>query len=191
LLVPNSLALSQTTTIGKIENSGACSFTSINANNSTFNISKGCGRLSPDDAKQLARILTIARKNDLSLKDLAAQLALSNAPAYTIPVVGGVATPDLSHGLTQRVLLHADTIIAAPRLPHTSKDETIKWTLFVDQDTVGEHKYTTDLLDAKTTWPGLVPNSRASYEFVTESPGHTVMRSVPIVNIGIDLPPKE
>jgi hypothetical protein len=125
--------------------------------------------------KKLDRILQ-------QLNDMNAAASLSTAPIYTIPVIDGIATPDLSHGFTQRVVLHSDIVIAAPRLPHTSKNETVVWTLFVDQDATGEHKYTTDLLDAKTTWPGLVPNSRASYEFVTESSGRTVMRSVPIVN---------
>jgi hypothetical protein len=110
------------------------------------------------------------------------ELARFAAPLHTIPVVGGVATPDLSHGLTQRVLLHSDISIAAPKLPHPNKDGTIVWTLFVDQDTVGNHTYTMNFLQPKTTWPGLVGNSRASYELITDSAGQTVMRSVPIVN---------
>ena len=55
-------AIGQTTTIGKIENSGECSFTVVNANNSTFKISCGGKGLRPDEAKQLAQVLTIVNE---------------------------------------------------------------------------------------------------------------------------------
>jgi hypothetical protein len=111
------------------------------------------------------------------------KLALSAAPIYTIPVIDGIATPDLSRGLTQRVVLHSDIVIAAPRLPQTSKDETIVWTLFVDQDAPGNHKYTTEFLKEKTTWPGLIGNASSSFELITDSSGHTRVRGMPIGNM--------
>jgi hypothetical protein len=110
------------------------------------------------------------------------ELARFAAPLYTIPVHGGVATPDLAHGLTQRVLLHSNIAIDAPKLPLLNKDGTTVWTLFVDQDALGNHTYTMNFLEGKTTWPGLIGNSRASYELITNSAGHTLMRSVPIMN---------
>jgi hypothetical protein len=75
----------QTTTIGKVDNSGDCSVTAVNASNSTFKISCGGKGLRPEDAKQLAQVLTIVKKNDLqftqvlqSLETLVAQ-AKANA----------------------------------------------------------------------------------------------------------------
>src|SRR6185437_3866263 len=70
------------------------------------------------------------------------ELARLTGPVHTIPVVRGVATPDLAQGLTQRVLLRADTHIAAPRLPPMPKGGSLTWTLFIDEDSVGSHQYT-------------------------------------------------
>jgi hypothetical protein len=79
-------AMGQITTIGKTENSGQCSFTVVNPNNSTFKVSCGGKGLRPEEAKQLAQVLTIVKRNDLqfaqvlqSLETLAAQMKASAA----------------------------------------------------------------------------------------------------------------
>jgi hypothetical protein len=109
------------------------------------------------------------------------KLALERAPIYTIATINGLATPDLTHGFTQRVVLDTDDVtIAIPRLPPLEKGEVINWTLFVDEDPKGMHVYSMPFI--KKNWPGLVGNFRASYEFQSDASGKTVMRSVPIVN---------
>jgi len=85
-----SHSLGQTTTIDKINNSGDCSFTAVNAANSIFKITCGGKGLRPEEAKQLSQILSTVKKNDLqftqvmqSLEALAAQ-AKANAAKPTV-----------------------------------------------------------------------------------------------------------
>jgi hypothetical protein len=79
-------SLAQTTTIDKINNSGDCSFTTVNAVNSIFKITCGGKGLRPEEAKQLSQILSTVKKNDLqftqvmqTLNALAAQAKASAA----------------------------------------------------------------------------------------------------------------
>lgn len=58
----------------------------------------------------------------------------TSAPIYEVPVVNGVATPDLSKGSVQRVTLTADTVLSAPKLLVSQNLTTFTWTLFLDQD---------------------------------------------------------
>ncbi len=141
---------------------------------------RGMAQDSSQMTKQLALIIEQLGKMSATTAGTQAKQALTSAPTHTIEVEQGKAAPDLSKGLTQRVLLDSDVVISAPRLPDLNKDETVTWTLFVDQDAVGEHKYTMDFLEGKTTWPGLTANMRGIYEFITEPNGSTVLRGVPI-----------
>jgi len=59
------LSLAQTTSINKVDNSGACSFTAVNVTNSTFKVTCGGKPLQPGEVIQLSRILSLMRKEDL------------------------------------------------------------------------------------------------------------------------------
>ncbi len=143
---------------------------------------RGRSQDSSEMIKKLDKILQELNDINPAGSEANSKLALAAAPIYAIPVVDGRATPDLSHGLTQRVVLHTDIVLAAPRLPRMGKDEVIVWTLFVDEDGSGLHQYTTEFLEGKTTWAGLAGNTRISFELVTEANGSTVMRAIPIGN---------
>lgn len=52
---------------------------------------------------------------------------------HVIPVIGGVATPNLSTNLIQYVLLTENVTIAAP----TGASGPLSWTLIMDQDSTG------------------------------------------------------
>jgi hypothetical protein len=105
---------------------------------------------------------------------------------YSVPVVNGTATPDVRRGSDQRVTLTTDTNIAAPVLPQMAPNTTIRWTLFLDQDTIGGHTYTILFAPKLIPLEGLLPSTRASMEFVTDATGSTVMVSLPIINIPIE-----
>lgn len=111
------------------------------------------------------------------------ELARLNGPLYHVPVIRGVATPDLSKGFTQQILLTGDIRINPPILPPMPRGGTASWTLFLDQDAVGSHQYTFEFERDIKAYPGLVPNSRASFEFVTDEHGRTTMRGLPIVDL--------
>jgi hypothetical protein len=119
-------------------------------------------------------------KTDLTNAQLS--LARYTAPVYAVPVKGGVATPDLSKGFNQRVVLTADTRIAEPLFPQIAGNNSITWTLFLDQDTRGSHVYAIDAAPDLSPVHGLHPNTRASFEFVTEADGTTSMRGLPVIN---------
>jgi hypothetical protein len=70
------------------------------------------------------------------------ELARLNGPLYRIPVIHGIATPDLSKGFIQQILLTGDIRINPPILPTMRKGRTASWMLFLDQDSVGSHQYT-------------------------------------------------
>jgi hypothetical protein len=55
----------QTTNIGKVDNSGTCSFTAINVANSTYKITCGNKGLDPKEARQLSEVLSIVKDNRL------------------------------------------------------------------------------------------------------------------------------
>ena len=98
---------------------------------------------------------------------------LPMAPIYLVPVVNGDALPDLSHGFTQRVLLTRDTRIEAPRLPAMPQGGSIKWTLFLDQDSIGNHKFSILFSPLPNEILALSPKHRSTFEYVTDSEGRT------------------
>jgi len=67
------------------------------------------------------------------------ELARMTGPPYLVPVIHGVATPNISNGNKQVVLLTQDTRIALPKFP---KNKTFSWTLSLIQDGVGGHHFT-------------------------------------------------
>jgi hypothetical protein len=67
------------------------------------------------------------------------ELARLTGPPYRVPVIQGIATPDISRGNKQVVLLTSDTRINLPTLP---KDKSFTRTLFLTQDGVGQHQFT-------------------------------------------------
>jgi hypothetical protein len=204
-LIAGKSALNAQTSVGDVKTVGNCSPVVIQPKGG-FQIVCYDSTLSREEAlkqaKQISELLSrlratsqdggeVTKKLDEILRELGdmkvstsatnLKLALERAPIYTTATVNGVATPDLTHGFTQRVLLDTDGItIALPRLPHLEKGEVINWTLFVDEDSKGMHAYSMPFI--KKSWPGLVGNVRASYEFQSDASGKTVMRSVPIVN---------
>jgi hypothetical protein len=111
------------------------------------------------------------------------ELARLTGPVHIIPVINGVATPDLSKGLIQQILLTRDVRIMSPKLPDIGKEGTAPWTLFLDQDSVGSHQYTFQFMRDARANPGLVPNSRVSFEFITDTHGRSTIRGIPLVDI--------
>jgi len=111
----------------------------------------------------------------LRLKADEAELELRRlmAPIYLVPVVNGDALPDLSHGFTQRVLLTRDTRIEAPRLPAMPQGGSIKWTLLLDQDSIGNHKFSILFSPLPNEILALSPKHRSTFEYVTDSEGRT------------------
>lgn len=66
----------------------------------------------------------------------------TSSPIYTVPIISGVATPDLSHGVNQLVILTADTTIAAP----INGGSINTWILITQQDNVGGHSALMNIL---------------------------------------------
>ncbi len=122
-----------------------------------------------------------AAKRDMVAAQL--ELARLTGPVHLIHIIHGIATPDLSKGLIPQILLTEDVRIKPPILPPLSKEGTATWTLFLDQDSVGSHQYTFEFMRDVKAYPGLVPNSRASFDFVTDTHGRTTMRGIPIVDM--------
>jgi hypothetical protein len=89
-------------------------------------------------------------------------------PPYLVPVIHGVATPDISKGNKQVVLLTENTHIILPALP---KGKSFSWTLIVTQDRVGQHQFTT----SPQMMPGNIlqspPHSSWVLTLVTDSNG--------------------
>lgn len=114
----------------------------------------------------------------------ASELALARytAPTFSIPVRKGSATPDLSKGYNQRVVLTSDTRIKVPRFITLPNNFTVTWVLFLDQDEAGSHVYTIDFMPDLIALRGLLPNTRTTFEFVTEADGTTSMRGLPTIN---------
>jgi hypothetical protein len=107
---------------------------------------------------------------------------------HTIPVENGRATPDLTRGSIQLATLVADTTIDPPIVPPMSPGTVFRWTLFLDQDTVGGHAYTILFLPDLTPLKGLLPHTRARLELATDEKGITAMLSPPMVNRPITVP---
>lgn len=104
------------------------------------------------------------------------ELARLTGPPYNVPVIHGVATPDLSKGFLQRVLLTSPTLINLPIMPKGAS--AVAWTLFLTQDARGGHTF-------KISWaPGwnenliAEPGSQWTADFVTDSQGVTVERGI-------------
>jgi hypothetical protein len=78
---------------------------------------------------------------DANEKAALAQLELARltGPPYLVPVIHGTATPDLSKGTKQLVLLTSDTRINLPKLP---EGKSLTWTLILAQDEVGQRQFT-------------------------------------------------
>lgn len=129
--------------------------------------------------RQFDKDLTQAK---VDLANAQVSLARYTAPIYLVPVKDGVATPDLSKGFNQRIVLTGDTRIAEPIYPHIAGNDSITWALFLDQDTRGSHVYTIDSAPDLSPVHGLSPNTRASFEFVTDADGRTSMRGLPVIN---------
>ena len=129
--------------------------------------------------RQFDRDLTTAR---IELTNAQLSLARYTAAIYLVPVKDGVATPDLSKGFNQRVVLTADTRIAEPLFPQIAGNDSITWTLFLDQDALGLHAYMIDSAPDLIPLHRLLPNTRSSFEFVTEADGTTSMRGLPVIN---------
>jgi hypothetical protein len=66
------------------------------------------------------------------------ELARLTGPPYMVPVIQGSATPDLSKGTKQLVLLTSDTRIILPKLPD---GKSLTWTLILAQDERGQHQF--------------------------------------------------
>lgn len=64
----------QTSNIGKIDNSGMCSFTTVNSSNSTYKILCGGRVLNSEQARQLSEILSVVTKNKLQLSKVVSTL---------------------------------------------------------------------------------------------------------------------
>lgn len=104
-------------------------------------------------------------------------------PIYTVPIVAGVATPDLSQGPNQLVLMTADTQIAAPINATVSQG----WSLITRQDNVGGHSA---LFDASYFFKGQSggsPQSPASTQCQANwifdfSSGHSSLNGSPSID---------
>ncbi len=77
---------------------------------------------------------------DANEKAAKAQLELARltGPPYLVPIIHGIATPDLSKGSKQLVLLTSDTRI---NLPKASDGKSLTWTLILAQDEHGQHQF--------------------------------------------------
>jgi hypothetical protein len=69
-----------------------------------------------------------------------ADLARITGRPYAVPVIHGVARPDLSKSDSQFLRLTSDTKIAFPKL---SEGQHENWTLTIAQNSVGQHQITT------------------------------------------------
>jgi len=127
----------------------------------------------------------------LRLKADNAELELARliGPPYDIPVIRGTATPDLSHGFIQRVLLTGDTRIIRPALPSMANGGSISWTLLLDQDSKGGHKFTISFASLPNMVLALDPHSRCTFEYITDTDGATSLRGLPWLNSPIPKTP--
>src|ERR1022692_879337 len=124
--------------------------------------------LNDRQAEQLRKFDESMTKAKIELANAQLSLARYTAPVYLVPLKNGVAIPDLSKGFNQRVVLTADTRISEPLFPQLTGHDSIMWTLFLDQDAHGSHAYVIDSAPDLILLHGLLPNTRATFEFVTE-----------------------
>lgn len=93
----------------------------------------------------LAKDQKIAEANEAAAsaneKAAKAQLELARltGPPYLVPIIHGTATPDLSKGTKQLVLLTSNTRINLPKL---ADGKSLTWTLILAQDARGQHQFT-------------------------------------------------
>jgi hypothetical protein len=185
------LAISFVSLIGT---NGGYNSTIADLNNRTAKSNENAGEAARDAAqarKETAQVQKdtqgLKTEAEIAKRDMvAAQLELARltGPINILQVNSdGAATPDLSKGLVQQLLLTADVHIEPPILPPLGKEGTATWTLFLDQDSVGSHQYTFEFMRDVKAYPGLVPNSRASFDFITDTHGRTTMRGIPLVDM--------
>ncbi|HEY1742974.1 MAG TPA: hypothetical protein VGG18_07390 [Granulicella sp.] len=96
-------------------------------------------RLAADAESHLADALQRAAQAESESAKAQAELTRMTGPPYNVPVIHGIATPDISKGNKQIVLLTRDTRVMLPTLP---KDKSFSWTLSLIQDDVGGHHFT-------------------------------------------------
>jgi hypothetical protein len=91
-----------------------------------------------DARRDTAQLAKDAQK--LKTAEVSAELELARltGPPYSVPVIRGVAVPDILKGNKQRVLLTSETLIKLPVLP---KGKSFSWTLTITQDAVGQHQF--------------------------------------------------
>ena len=124
-----------------------------------------------DAVSRLAGAEERAAKAESDFAKAQSELEKLTAPIQSVPVVNGIAEPDPTKGLRLRILLHSDVRI---KLPTLSKGKAVTWTLFVVQDEIGNHQFSTfptnvmfgNMLQAP-------PHSFCNMEFVTDEHGTT------------------
>lgn len=106
------------------------------------------------------------------------QRGSSSEGYYDVPIVSGHATPDLSKGLNQRVLMTEDLIIDAP----INAPGPITWTLIVDQDTTGNWTASPDQTAYFNNF-GLIsgPNTRCQINWVLDLNGKNSVSGAPSI----------
>ena len=134
----------------------------------------------------LAEALQRAAKAESEIAASQTELARLTGPPYLVPVINGVATPDLSFGFVQQIVMRGNVRINAPRLPAMPKGGAITWSLLIDQDSVGGHDPTilfAPSLPNKLFWS---PSTRSTFEYITDDKGHTTERSLPMLGRPIE-----
>jgi hypothetical protein len=109
---------------------------------------------------------------------IAQQPKALSAPVNELNVVNGAVTPDLSKGSVQRVLLTADIIVNAPRMPYSRSPVAVNWTFFVDSDKTGMHgvNFAPSYKMSFAVFP--FSETRSSISFLTDQNGQTTVTSV-------------
>lgn len=126
------------------------------------------------------------RALEKSVAIIAQQRSGAVGTIYDVPVVNGVATPNLALGSTQRILLTSDTIVATPTNSPSASNASLTWTLNLDQDKIGKHSVTM-APSYNVGYPlsdsSCLPNTRATTVFTTDHSGRSSPTGLPIMNI--------
>jgi hypothetical protein len=139
-------------------------------------------RLAASAESHLADALQRAAKAESEIAASQTELARLTGPPYLVPIINGEATPDLSFGIVQQIVMTRDVRINTPRLPAMPKGGAITWSLLIDQDSVGGHDPTilfAPSLPNKLFWS---PSTRSTFEYITDDKGHTTERSLPMLS---------
>ena len=96
---------------------------------------------------------------------------------YTIPLIRNTATPNLTLGHIQRIVLSEDVTVLPPITPPIPQDSNIEWFLFVEQDAVGQHACRIPFLKSTTLKDG--PHTIYNYHLFTDDRGHTTLIGIP------------